>query len=397
MLRGGTFSKMRYRFKRFIADIFRHVGVSSEESYGAGYPPPMITPEMPEAPARPRAFEYNCWECGAKITQGTNFCPKCGCDVTIDGGDNAPYAKTDLSDANAPRSPRDEGEEARFCTKCGKRLPHGAKFCGKCGTATQESDSPQRKADGESGVQKCPSCGRPLTSFTTHCPACDYEIRGTGATGAVCEFYDRFTKASTLQMRMSVIRNFPVPNTKEDITEFMVLACSNFDALYYAAHLEEEDVSDAWLAKIEQCYQKAKIAINNEADFYKIQQIYEEIQAKIAKARHKAHRGVGAEILIRSSGFLFGLVFFLISVLTERAGGFGGLWDLLGAVFLIVSGSLLGRKSTRPQEYVFAVVSIVLSFVFASFLENGVILVLAASVLIILVSIFFFKSLAKKK
>ena len=39
-----------------------------------------------------------------------------------------------------------------------------------------------------------------------------------------------------------------IPNTKEDIFEFMLLASSNFDAFYYATHLHVEDISDAWLS-----------------------------------------------------------------------------------------------------------------------------------------------------
>ena len=46
----------------------------------------------------------------------------------------------------------------------------------------------------------------------------------------------------------------------------MLLASSNFDASYYATHLHEEDISDAWLSKVEQCYEKAKLTFTNQND-----------------------------------------------------------------------------------------------------------------------------------
>ncbi|MBQ1286605.1 MAG: Nif3-like dinuclear metal center hexameric protein, partial [Aeriscardovia sp.] len=68
------------------------------------------------SPIEPEGFFYHCWECGEKITASTNFCPKCGCDVSVDVEDDSPCQ-----------------QEGRFCTKCGNRLQSGAKFCGKCG------------------------------------------------------------------------------------------------------------------------------------------------------------------------------------------------------------------------------------------------------------------------
>lgn len=120
-----------------------------------------------------------------------------------------------------------------------------------------------------------------LDSFTTVCPACGYELRGSSTTSAVKEFATKLDNVTTEYQKENIIRSFPIPNTKEDIFEFMILASSNIDE-----HPNKE-VFNAWIAKFEQCYQKAKLSFKQESDFVKIQAIYEKTQKTIKKIRRK--------------------------------------------------------------------------------------------------------------
>ena len=65
----------------------------------------------------------------------------------------------------------------------------------------------------------------------------------------------------------------------------MLFATSNFDADYYAQHLYVEDVSDAWLAKVEQCYQKSKFVLTKPQDTQKIENIYNKIISDVEKIK----------------------------------------------------------------------------------------------------------------
>ena len=147
-----------------------------------------------------------------------------------------------------------------FCTNCGQQVPTGANFCANCGTSiTASTSDTERKTVFDGEIHKCPYCGEVLKSFETVCPTCKFEIRGAKGSSAVKDLAEKLENAPSEQQRILIIKNSPIPNTKEDIFEFMLLASSNFDASYYAQHLNEEDASDAWLIKIEQCYQKASI------------------------------------------------------------------------------------------------------------------------------------------
>lgn len=171
-----------------------------------------------------------------------------------------------------------------FCSNCGKEIENNAKFCSGCGSpqnATPADNQGQRKTKFEGEIHKCPQCGEVLDSFTTVCPACGYELRGSSTTSAVKEFATKLDNVTTEYQKENIIRSFPIPNTKEDIFEFMILASSNIDE-----HPNKE-VFNAWIAKFEQCYQKAKLSFKQESDFVKIQAIYEKTQKTIKKIRRK--------------------------------------------------------------------------------------------------------------
>lgn len=143
-----------------------------------------------------------------------------------------------------------------YCSNCGHKVADGAKFCSNCGAAigtTFEGTQSQRKAVYDGVIHKCPNCGEILNAFVSKCPACGYELRGTAVANAVQELYKNIQVAKSDKEVVRLIKMFPVPNSKEDILEFMVLASSNFDEEEYMAHKGEDNISAAWLSKIEQC------------------------------------------------------------------------------------------------------------------------------------------------
>ena len=205
-----------------------------------------------------------------------------------------------------------------YCTKCGVELYEGAKFCQKCGYPTNGGigENNRRQSEYAGKTYTCPRCGEIINSFELNCPACGYELRGSKASSAVREFalkleaielrreYEKprgilSTIASsghiskTDEQKISLIRSFSVPNTKEDIFEFMILASSNIDAKLYGITnysimtVSQREVSDAWYAKFEQAYEKAKISLGNTEDFSRITDIYKKTHKRIQREKLK--------------------------------------------------------------------------------------------------------------
>ena len=179
-----------------------------------------------------------------------------------------------------------------FCSNCGQPISNGAKFCSNCGTpvdTTSANTQSQRKTVYDGVVHKCPHCGEMLNSFTSICPACGYELRGTAATTSVEKLYKNIQAAKSDSEVVRLVKMFPIPNSREDILEFMVLASSNFNEDHYMAHMGEDSISDAWLSKIEQCHKKARLTLSDE-DMLEVDEIYESIKARVAEAKKKANQ-----------------------------------------------------------------------------------------------------------
>ena len=201
-----------------------------------------------------------------------------------------------------------------FCSNCGEKLNDGAKFCHVCGVAVNETQTQHKREQEYAGkLIKCPNCGEVLDSFTVRCPACGWEVRGAKATSSVREFALKLeaieatrerekvgflTKVYRLQgisktdeQKINLIKNFSVPNTKEDILEFMILATSNVDMSMYSSldtpTAGVKAMTEAWNAKIKQVYAKAKNTYKSDPDFAKIQELYDSCYADITKQKKK--------------------------------------------------------------------------------------------------------------
>lgn len=228
-----------------------------------------------------------------------------------------------------------------YCRNCGAFVNDGAAFCVKCGSSVSGSDQyAVRQQEYAGKVIKCPNCGNPVSSFVANCPFCGFEFRDINASSAVREFarkleaieatrvqepvLSRFLSNTNLSsvsktdaQKISLIQSFSVPNTKEDILEFMILASANVSAESYDSantrvSKTEKNVSNAWLAKMNQVYEKAKQLYGHDGDFDSIQRLYDNCTGKIKKAKYK---GIIKWVLLFGwMPLLFGVIFLVIAI-----------------------------------------------------------------------------------
>lgn len=247
-----------------------------------------------------------------------------------------------------------EKEKSFYCRNCGEKLMPNSKFCNYCGTPTEDTidkknvveekknetsreELTERKMVYDGKIHKCPNCGEVLNSFVTNCPACGYELRDSKNSSAVEELSRKLeeieqnrdrTKVSTKilgafnlsdgltktdEQKISLIRNFPIPNTKEDLYEFLILSKSNIEIdLYENTQIKSARlaISDAWKAKFEQAYQKAKLLLKNDDRMAEIDLMYKEINKSISKAKRKTWViiGVSFGVLVVMYALIFGII-----------------------------------------------------------------------------------------
>ena len=229
-----------------------------------------------------------------------------------------------------------------FCKNCGQEMPEDAKFCAGCGTPTEISTNTERMFTFEGEIHKCPNCGEVLKSFHLNCPACGYELRGAKASNAVREFalkleaiesrreYEKprglFAAAEAQQrvsktdeQKISLIKSFSVPNTKEDMLEFMILATSSmnmrtYDSTNTSVSKSEKEINAAWFSKVQQVYEKAKRSYATDSIFAEIKALYDSCNAEIKKSKKK---GIIKWILMLGWVPIVWIVIIMILVITN--------------------------------------------------------------------------------
>lgn len=253
-----------------------------------------------------------------------------------------------------------------YCKNCGMKLEGEVKFCPECGTfvgqqevlqdepvqdAAEEEvlqDEPVQDAVEEEVLQavyegvihKCPNCGGTLKALETVCSKCGYELRSVKVRSAVSEFAQKIEQIEALRVqnewnvptkgkeltntdkqKIALIRSFSIPNTKEDLYEFMILAGANIDTevmIEYAKGEPARAEADAWAAQFERAYKKAQISFFNDADLAMFEHIYREKIVEAKKLRKKRERKddiVGYGVLLALAVIIIVVVTFSVDAI----------------------------------------------------------------------------------
>lgn len=252
-----------------------------------------------------------------------------------------------------------------YCNKCGSFVEDGAKFCGKCGAKLTSNQTPnssiedddfqnnksrgsQRETVYDGEIHKCPNCGAILDAFVKNCPECGYELRGTTSTYSVQEFSRNYTKETSNLKKIDLIRTYIIPNTKEDILEFAILASSNISASSYAVNeiisggISQRDITDAWMAKFDQAHQKANLMLTDDPYLDKINQLYADKKKELRNAKTVS---VGKKIV----GGIFGndVIKLLLLPILLVVFGFCGMLSLSGS-----SEKELKKQAEQVESYI---------------------------------------------
>jgi len=156
--------------------------------------------------------------------------------------------------------------------------------------------SKENTSDKAGDIKKCPSCGAPVASFTTKCTDCGFEFRNTEASNSAQSIFEFLQKAATqavdeyernppkwfeqnlakefaiskriAEKQAIIISSFPIPNSKEDILDFLSLASAEAKAKLpfvmnksiSAPHI----LKNAWISKCSQVISKARFSMKND-------------------------------------------------------------------------------------------------------------------------------------
>lgn len=179
------------------------------------------------------------------------------------------------------------------------------------------------KSEKYGDVRKCPACGAIVPSMAAKCPKCGYEFTNVEANSStrllmqkIDEIQAQYAELtanvdnkdeSTIRTRgyqvkrqlndrtAQLIQNFPIPNTREDLIEFLTLCIGNSKA--DSIMLDGNDpVTPAWRKKLQQVIAKVKVALPNDQQ---AQELIEEYEGKRENSKKKGKKiAIGIVVLI---------------------------------------------------------------------------------------------------
>ena len=191
---------------------------------------------------------------------------------------------------------------------------------------------PQNLANQKLGnVVKCPNCGAQVKGGSAVCTECGYVFTNVSANSSAEKLQaklDEFNrrqeqredsrgnarsslsdKRRAIENKMDIISMFPVPNTREDLLEFLTMlqARANATGPRHGKGLgDTEDLSYAYWLLYTNCINKAKLSFPNDNDFQYYFQTYE-------KQLQKTKGIIG--YLRCNPGARAGLIFLLVVIL----------------------------------------------------------------------------------
>jgi RNA polymerase subunit RPABC4/transcription elongation factor Spt4 len=218
-----------------------------------------------------------------------------------------------------------------FCVNCGTKMEDVAKLCPSCGTPVGgvSPTAPKPAVEKVGSIRKCPACGAEVPAMAAICPSCGHEFSGVRVANSVQEFFQKLQAVTNDQQRISLIESFPVPNAKEDIFEFIIMASSQLKPMGTLPTLWVGYVrlltfgiwpgpivnkyNKAWETKIKQAYGKGKIAFAGDKN--SLAQV-EAIVQDVDKAKKKRRTSILVALL---SYLLFCFVSFNAPSVTANA------------------------------------------------------------------------------
>lgn len=184
-----------------------------------------------------------------------------------------------------------------------------------------QSSAPKSNKLGD--VKKCPACGAIVQSYLGSCPECGYAFENIGANSSAQELARKCEEIKKEEARKSAneslerqyeisyafkktivatIKNFPVPNTKADLFEFITTMHSKAED-----RSEDIEIRKAYSLKYVECIVKAKLLFSNDPLLAKLITEYDNNLAK-KKKRIKYTIIISAAVLILITAFC--IVFF---------------------------------------------------------------------------------------
>lgn len=196
---------------------------------------------------------------------------------------------------------KDRGIILRKAEKLGLELDEVEMILdGKIAIYNKQQKNNSSNIQKEGDIKKCPACGASIQSFISKCEDCGHEFRNIEAVSSIKALHFELQKGeddernkprtwiekiegelavakAVANRHKSIISSFPVPNSKEDLLEFLSVASSEASkklGFFIASVHPEAVIKNAWLSKCEQIILKSRLVFRDDKSAMKEIEIF---------------------------------------------------------------------------------------------------------------------------
>jgi hypothetical protein len=156
-----------------------------------------------------------------------------------------------------------------------------------------EASKPKQK-EKVGNIKTCPACGASLRAMDVSCSECKHEFQNRKVNKSLSELIDKLEKEDykdyewdidRSKKKAQIIKQFPIPQTKEDIFEFISFSAPLFEK---SGFLDSDSEAEAWGSKLKQAIFKANMASLSFAEKQILEEYSKQIELHTKSNRKKA-------------------------------------------------------------------------------------------------------------
>ena len=180
----------------------------------------------------------------------------------------------------------------------------------------QKCDQAVESAAAKKRGKTCPRCGASVQSMQLTCPECGFEFNNKEANASARELMKLLSECRGTREKISIIENYPVPNTRENLIEFISSCIGRCRiSLGELRDSNKAEICIAWRRLSQQVVTKAQLMLKDDPE------VMEQVK-KLEKLASKKIRLYGNPFSTVAStvGFviLFGLLFLVGAFMDSR-------------------------------------------------------------------------------
>ncbi|WP_443962786.1 hypothetical protein [Prevotellamassilia timonensis] len=145
----------------------------------------------------------------------------------------------------------------------------------------QKCDQAVESAAAKKRGKTCPRCGASVQSMQLTCPECGFEFNNKEANASARELMKLLSECSDTEKQVSIIENYPIPNTRENLIEFISSCMGRCRiSLSELSSSDKAEICMAWRRLSQQVVIKAQLMLKDDPEVMKQVKKLEKLASK---------------------------------------------------------------------------------------------------------------------